>query len=112
MSPNRLADLDVTHPHQVYVSEVLRLLVTIDKDKGEFPTRNSVFEEIQSAGLQLSEMAVDLVYLALAGFSADVRVPYNSAQDRWTREMEVYLPVSDLKSWKKVTPTVCCRGAK
>lgn len=56
-------------------------------------------------GLGPKEAAIDLALLAALIFGADTRIPRASeAQDGWTREIEINVPVSDVERWEQVRP--------
>ncbi|WP_363800565.1 Qat anti-phage system QueC-like protein QatC [Lysobacter firmicutimachus] len=61
--------------------------------------------KLEKLSLQPSEMSLDLALLAAAVTAADTRVERGvEAQDGWTRELEVCIPVRDLQAWVDVTP--------
>ena len=59
-----------------------------------------VLDRIASLGLRPSERAIDLVLLAALLNAGDTRVSRSiNAQDGWTREIDLYAPVSTPKAW-------------
>lgn len=57
-------------------------------------------DELASLGLQPSERGVDLVVLAALVNAGDTRVSRQlNAQDGWTREIDLYVPVSAPEVW-------------
>ena len=57
-------------------------------------------DQIASLGLRSSERAIDLVLLAALVNAGDTRVSRSiNAQDGWTREVDLYVPVSAPKVW-------------
>jgi hypothetical protein len=57
-------------------------------------------EKLESHGLLPTEDALDLALLATLVFCADTRVSReHNSQDGWTREIDLYLPVSDVTKW-------------
>jgi len=57
-------------------------------------------EQLSGMGLNPSEVAVDLAILAAMVNAADTRISRDlNAQDRWTREIDLYIPVSDVTLW-------------
>lgn len=55
---------------------------------------------LQRFGAQPTETAVDLLLLAAAVYCADTRIARESeAQDSWSREVDVYLPVREPERW-------------
>lgn len=64
-----------------------------------------ILTQLEDLGLQPSDMSLDLALLAAAVTAADTRVERAiEGQDRWTRELEVSVPVKDLQRWQAVTP--------
>lgn len=62
---------------------------------------------IRRLGLRPSEIAIDLVILAAMINAADTRVSRGiNAQDGWTRELDVIVPVSNVVLWTKQTDLV------
>jgi hypothetical protein len=57
-------------------------------------------DQLTSLGLQPSEQGVDLVVLAALVNAGDTRVSRQlNAQDGWTREIDLYVPVSAADAW-------------
>ena len=57
-------------------------------------------DQLASFGLRPSERAIDLVLLAALVTAGDTRVSRSiNAQDSWTREIDLYVPVSAPKAW-------------
>lgn len=51
-----------------------------------------------------SPLVTDLLHLAFAVYTADLRIPRSLFQDRWTRDLVVHLPVSDTVRWDEQAP--------
>lgn len=66
----------------------------------------SVVHKVETLGFKPPEIAFDLLVLAAAITAADTRVPRANAQDRWTRELHVAIPVSDVKCWESIADTL------
>ena len=65
------------------------------------------FQDLRVLGLRVRETAVDLVVLAALVNAGDTRVSRSrNAQDGWTREIDLYAPVSDPEAWTAATPDV------
>ena len=59
-----------------------------------------MLDQLASMGLQPTEDAIDLVLLATLVNAGDTRVSRSkNAQDGWTRELDLYVPVSEPKVW-------------
>lgn len=64
-------------------------------------------DQLREFGLRPSEKAVDLALLAAALTAADTRISRDvEAQDGWTREIDVHLPVQDPVLWTELAPLV------
>lgn len=59
-----------------------------------------MLDQMVQRGLLPSETSVDLALLAAAVTAADTKISrQEDAQDSWTREIDLYLPVSDADLW-------------
>lgn len=64
-------------------------------------------DQLASLGLQPSERGIDLVVLAALVNAGDTRVSRKSnAQDGWTREIDLYVPVSASAAWSANTRSI------
>ncbi|MFS0755864.1 MULTISPECIES: Qat anti-phage system QueC-like protein QatC [Noviherbaspirillum] len=62
-------------------------------------------EQLDALGLSPSERAVDFALLAATVTAADTRISRETeAQDGWTREIEISVPVVEPTLWEAVTP--------
>ena len=65
----------------------------------------NALEYLAAKGFQPSEGAADLLVLAGLLNAADTRVRRSSeSEDRWTREIDLHLPVEDPKAWAGIAP--------
>jgi len=63
------------------------------------------FDQLNVLGLAPGERAIDLVLLAATVTAADTRISRElSSQDAWTREIEVFVPVSEPELWTDAAP--------
>jgi 7-cyano-7-deazaguanine synthase in queuosine biosynthesis len=85
--PRFLAPIDQAGNPKEIVSRVLRPLT-------------------DSTSLSVPEVAEDLVNLAAAVYSADLRVRRNLSIDRWTRAFVLYVPVRRAELWSRAQPTL------
>jgi hypothetical protein len=60
-----------------------------------------ILKKLKQGNLQASELAIDLLILAVAVFAADIRISRDTSQDSWTREIVLFIPVSDVDLWVK-----------
>lgn len=64
-------------------------------------------DQLRELGLRPSETAVDLALLAAAITAADTRISrLADAQDAWTREIDLHLPVQDPARWTGLAPLI------
>ena len=64
-------------------------------------------DQLASLGLQPSEKGIDLVVLAALVNAGDTRVSRKlNAQDGWTREIDLYVPVSAAAAWTASTGSI------
>ena len=64
-----------------------------------------IIDQLTERGVVPSETAVDLGILAAAITAADTRISRAAdAQDGWTREIDLYLPVEDPDRWEALAP--------
>jgi 7-cyano-7-deazaguanine synthase in queuosine biosynthesis len=64
-----------------------------------------MIEQLIARGVYPSEMGADLAILAAAVTAADTRISRaDDAQDSWTREIDLYVPVLELARWNHLTP--------
>lgn len=62
-------------------------------------------KDLRELGLTPSEIGVDLLIVAAHVHAADTRISRGSeAQDGWTREIRLVVPVSDPQLWSNATP--------
>ena len=61
---------------------------------------NRTWNVLDSHRLRVQNIAVELYWLAVAVYSADIRIPRSSAFDRWTRDITLYIPTSDVDLWQ------------
>jgi hypothetical protein len=82
-----------------------RILTSVAKSDDPWAIGNDVYSIIHArVGRVPSIAARDLLHLAFAVFSADLRIPRKLFQDRWTRNLVVHLPVADPALWNELTP--------
>lgn len=61
-----------------------------------------MLEQLMQRGMNPSETAIDLAILAAAVTAADTKISRRyDTQDSWTREIDLYLPVSNVDLWSE-----------
>lgn len=64
-------------------------------------------DQLATLGLRPSEAAADLVLLAAVVTAADTRISRAAdAQDGWTREIDLHIPVQDATLWSGLAPLI------
>jgi 7-cyano-7-deazaguanine synthase in queuosine biosynthesis len=64
-------------------------------------------DELRDMGLRPSETAVDHALLGAVVTAADTRISRTlDAQDAWTREIDVHLPVQNPELWERLAPLI------
>ena len=93
-------------PTDVYAPDLspsdARVLIPFDQPTSPWRVGNDT-ERVLSEELHAQPHPVirDLLRLAVAVYAADMRVPRKRTDDRWSREMMLYLPVSNVNVWSK-----------
>lgn len=63
---------------------------------------NSTLIDLAELGLSVSETAIDLFLIAISVYAADTRISRKQfAQDAWSREIDLYLPVNNVDLWNQ-----------
>ena len=78
-----------------------RIYAVFERSDDRWDVRNNAVERItETLGQALVPQAEDLLHLALAVYTADLRVSRVLAEDRWSRNFVVYLPVLERDRWQ------------
>jgi 7-cyano-7-deazaguanine synthase in queuosine biosynthesis len=91
------ADKAVVKPSRAD-SEVTEISFIESKSRLEFGLGQAM-DQLGALGLSPSETAIDLSILAALLTAADTRVSRGDTQDKWTREIDLHVPVSDPSLW-------------
>ena len=67
---------------------------------------DSVWLGLDQHALSPAAPAIDFYRMAAAVYAADARILRDAAFDRWTRDLVLHLPVSDLAAWERVRPSL------
>ncbi len=66
-----------------------------------------LYKALRALQLFPSSLSEDLFLIACAVYAADIRINrYQHAQDSWTRQIKLFMPVSDLDKWESLTGTL------
>lgn len=81
-------------------TDVPRLFVAFNRVDDPFRMRERVLEVLQQEYGRLPSPSVkDLLHLAMAIYAADLSIPRAMADDNWTRDMVIHLPVANPAQW-------------
>jgi len=100
-----VARLNAEDKANVYVRDQESLLTTLRFIKGDCSLDHGIgqiLSQLADRGMYPPETAIDLGILAATVTAADTRISRSTdAQDSWTREIDLYLPVADPDLWSK-----------
>lgn len=88
------------------VAEKPRLIVAMGKPGSPYAVGSNVVKTIYDGGFELQDIDFDLLHLATAVYTADVRIERRFSADGWTRKMSLHLPVAEPRRWKGALPTI------
>lgn len=77
------------------------IFVPIGVPGHEDNVKSSVPDVLAKYGLTPPPGAWDLLNAAIAAYTADVRIPRDTAYDNWTRDIILYLPVEHTEGWQE-----------
>lgn len=81
-------------------ADVPRLFVAFDRHNDPARMRENVLERLQQEYNRLPSPSVkDLLHLAMAIYAADLSIPRAIADDNWTRDIMIHLPVTHPAQW-------------
>jgi 7-cyano-7-deazaguanine synthase in queuosine biosynthesis len=84
-----------------------RVFVSLDRAGDPFLVQQGVLKRIKElTGRTPPLRAQDLLTLAIVVFAADTQIPRRMADDRWTRDITLHVPVFDLTVWDGLAPLV------
>jgi 7-cyano-7-deazaguanine synthase in queuosine biosynthesis len=100
-----------TGPTDAYLPELARtdprIIVPVDQPGAPGEVVNGLLSRISEYTRRaVPPPAIDLLYLAVAAYTADLRVQRKLAPDRWTRQFKLHQPVSDLTMWLALEPAL------
>lgn len=79
------------------------LYVGFDRPGAQNRMREHVLDElIRSGGVRPGNHVTDLLHLAMSVYAADMLIPRATAEDRWTRQIELHHPVVEVTRWRGV----------
>jgi len=83
-------------------SSDLRLLIPIDHPTSPWRVGNDTERVLsETLGANPHPLIRDLIRLAVGVYTTDLRVPRMRTDDRWTRDITLYMPVSNVAQWSK-----------
>lgn len=88
-------------------ADVPRFLVAFERGNDSTKMRENVLSQLQRYyGDQPSQIIKDLLYLAMTIYATDLSIPRAYADDNWTREIMIHLPVSNPQPWRNANETI------
>lgn len=82
------------------------LQIAIDHAGNPREISTHIWKVIDSHGLSVSRLGVDLSRIAMAAYTADTRIPRATAFDGWSRDIVLHVPVSDPQKWLQCKETI------
>ncbi len=76
------------------------LVIPFESDKNSESIKSSLPYLFENYSLSPSPIAYDFLRLAVSVYSADIRIPRDGAYDQWTRDMHLFMPVSNVQLWQ------------
>ncbi len=103
----KLGESDIApHMHEDDYTQVTVIELTTDQ-KTLNHGLGATLKELLSLGLKPSEIGIDLVILATIITAADTKISRKSeSQDTWTREIDIWVPVSEPEKWETVNDLI------
>jgi hypothetical protein len=79
-----------------------RIDLNHNPNDGDLSINSNIGRVFDSYGGYPSDLAIDLLNLAITVFTSDKCASRGQAYDRWTRGFQIFQPVSDLAIWNRV----------
>lgn len=83
-----------------------RLIVAVGKPGSPYSVGSNVVRELYDHGYELRDIDIDLLHLATAVYTADVRIQRRLSADGWTRNLTLHLPVAEPDRWEGALPVI------
>lgn len=101
----RIGETDLFEPH--LSADTPRIYAGIERRGDRSKVRNNVNDRMRKrAGRVPPPTASDLLTLAMTAYCADLRIPRATAEDRWTRQLVLHIPVSAPGTWESLKPSL------
>jgi hypothetical protein len=81
-------------------SPVLQL--SLPESGSQNPIRTN-FLELMPNTVSLPPLLLDLCLISMVIYSIDIKIPRDASADRWTRNIRVLMPVSDVTQWEAIS---------
>lgn len=82
--------------------QYFRVDLNLQPNDGDLSINTNIGQVFDAYGAYPSDLAIDLLNLAVTVFTSDKCASRGQAFDRWTRGFQIYQPVSDLVIWNRV----------
>jgi 7-cyano-7-deazaguanine synthase in queuosine biosynthesis len=89
------------HEEDKFVKENVDFTVDLfSKNKYRYTFWNKHKRQLYQSG-EFSNVAIDLLYISLMVYYADRKISRKIADDAWTRQIKLYIPVLEIDKWNK-----------
>lgn len=78
-----------------------RLIVEFGENSKSTQVDNNVIEVLSKNGLTTEETSLDLLHLAMTVYTGDLRIERAFAEDSWSREIVLEMPVASVAEWRR-----------
>lgn len=101
----RVGSLDSYLPE--IAADTPRIIVAIDDPGNRSAVKDNIIKTIQQQSLVVpSAQIADLLNLAIAAYTADLKIKRELSHDRWTRDFLLHFPVTDVARWNQAIPQI------
>jgi 7-cyano-7-deazaguanine synthase in queuosine biosynthesis len=85
--------------------QVVADLKLLDSGSRDEVKLNKLFMGMKRLKLEPNELAMDMLIIACSMYGADTRIDrLKTADDSWTRQIDLFIPVSDVVKWEEQIP--------
>jgi len=104
---NVIAQIGDDNYYPALQANELQFIASLEKPEGNHAVASDLLWGVFRAGLRPSQTAIDLLHLATAVYTADLRISrlYDS-EDAWFRDIAVHVPVTDVALWTAAKPVL------
>lgn len=93
-------------PKLILAPGEIRHTLHLDAGVSRPRVRSNFWHVMDSAQLSPSDMAADLIRVAVTVYAADLAIPRATGFDNWARQIALYFPVIDVARWEVARPVL------